>query len=234
MASAHLCIKTLTTLPLRSSESAETVNARIESSRSKLLQARNLRVWPARDEKILTAWNALMIKGLAIASRVLDRPDLAREAAGAAVDHSCITTSWRDGRLLATRTRTAAAHRCPAYLDDYSFLAGCPCWKRVADPLAQQRPDIRAPIGRRAARATSKMPTAADFFFTAKGIMRNSFTAAKTFGDEIRAVGQRRGGFRAVPPRDTWAGRGALPGCRRAQPLKAAWQWRFEITLRRT
>ena len=100
-------------------ESAETVNARIESSRSKLLQARNLRVWPARDEKILTAWNALMIKGLAIASRVLDRPALA-EAAGAAVDfvHHHL---WRDGRLLATY-KDGRAH-LPAYLDDYAFLA---------------------------------------------------------------------------------------------------------------
>src|ERR1700733_1150369 len=100
-------------------ESAETVNARIESSRSKLLKARNLRVWPARDEKILTAWNALMIKGLAIASRVLRRPDLAA-AAGAAVDfvHHHL---WRDGRLLATY-KDGRAH-LPAYLDDYAFLA---------------------------------------------------------------------------------------------------------------
>ena len=66
-------------------ESAPTVAALIESARSKLLKARNLRVWPARDEKILSSWNALMIKGLAIASRVLGRSDLA-EAAGAAVD----------------------------------------------------------------------------------------------------------------------------------------------------
>ncbi len=45
--------------------------ALLDSARAKLLAARNLRVWPARDEKILTAWNALMIKGLAIAARVL-------------------------------------------------------------------------------------------------------------------------------------------------------------------
>jgi uncharacterized protein YyaL (SSP411 family) len=100
-------------------ESAQAVLALIESSRSKLLQARNLRVWPARDEKILTSWNALTIKGLAIASRVLRRPELA-EAAGLAVDfvrHHL----WRDGRLLAAY-KDGRAH-LPAYLDDYALLA---------------------------------------------------------------------------------------------------------------
>jgi uncharacterized protein YyaL (SSP411 family) len=100
-------------------EPVQTVAALIESSRSKLLHARNLRVWPARDEKILTSWNALTIKGLAIASRVLRRPDLA-EAAGLAVDflrHHL----WRDGRLLATYKDGRAHLR--AYLDDYALLA---------------------------------------------------------------------------------------------------------------
>jgi uncharacterized protein len=100
-------------------ESAATVNALIEAARGKLLKARNLRVWPARDEKILTAWNALMIKGLAIAARVLKRPDLA-DAAVAAVDF-VRRHLWRDGRLLATY-KDGRAH-LPAYLDDYAFLA---------------------------------------------------------------------------------------------------------------
>jgi uncharacterized protein YyaL (SSP411 family) len=100
-------------------DSAQTVSALIESSRSKLLKARNLRVWPARDEKILCSWNALMIKGLSLASRVLRRPDLA-EAAGTAVDFARHHL-WRDGRLLATY-KDGRAH-LPAYLDDYAFLA---------------------------------------------------------------------------------------------------------------
>jgi hypothetical protein len=83
------------------------------------LAARNARIWPARDEKILTSWNALMIKGLATAARVLNRPDLA-DAAAAAVDliHRSL---WRDGRLLATY-KDGRAH-LKAYLDDYAFLA---------------------------------------------------------------------------------------------------------------
>src|SRR5579862_1023084 len=74
---------------------------------------------PQPDEKILTSWNALTIKGLAIAARVLHRPDLA-EAAGTAVDF-IHRTLWRDGRLLATY-KDGRAH-LGAYLDDYAFLA---------------------------------------------------------------------------------------------------------------
>src|SRR5262249_45888446 len=42
----------------------EQVEALLESARGKLLAIRNSRVWPARDEKILTSWNALMIRGM--------------------------------------------------------------------------------------------------------------------------------------------------------------------------
>jgi uncharacterized protein YyaL (SSP411 family) len=91
----------------------------LDAARATLLAARNRRVWPARDEKILTSWNALTIKGLAVAGRALGRPELT-DAAGAAVDfirHAL----WRDGRLLAT-TKDGRAH-LRAYLDDYAFLA---------------------------------------------------------------------------------------------------------------
>ena len=100
-------------------EPAQSVAALIGSARAKLLRVRGLRVWPARDEKILTAWNALMIKGLAIAARVLHRPELA-DAAGEAVDF-LRRSLWRDGRLLAAY-KDGRAH-LPAYLDDYAFLA---------------------------------------------------------------------------------------------------------------
>ncbi len=100
-------------------ESAQSVTALIDSARAKLLRVRDLRVRPARDEKILTAWNALVIKGLAIAARVLHRADLA-DAATAAVDF-IRKSLWRDGRLLAAY-KDGRAH-LPAYLDDYVFLA---------------------------------------------------------------------------------------------------------------
>jgi hypothetical protein len=100
-------------------ESPQSIDALIASSRRHLLRVRDLRVWPARDEKILTAWNALMIKGLAISARALRRPDLA-DAATAAVDF-IRRHLWRDGRLLATY-KDGRAHLA-AYLDDYAFLA---------------------------------------------------------------------------------------------------------------
>ena len=41
-------------------------NERLNSARAKLLAMRNRRVWPGRDEKILTSWNALTIRGMAV------------------------------------------------------------------------------------------------------------------------------------------------------------------------
>jgi uncharacterized protein len=158
-------------------EPRQAVAALIESARAKLLQARNLRVWPARDEKVLCSWNALMIKGLAIAARVLERPDLA-EAAGKAVDfvrHHL----WRDGRLLATY-KDGRAHLA-AYLDDYALLADALLellqtrWRssdldfacQLAEVLLQQFED----------------KDSGGFFFTAKD-HEELIHRSKTFADE--------------------------------------------------
>jgi uncharacterized protein YyaL (SSP411 family) len=97
----------------------EEVAALIDSARARLYVLRGLRVRPARDEKILTSWNALMIRGLSVAARAFTRDDLT-EAAGRALDfiHRVL---WRDGRLLAT-AKDGRAH-LNAYLDDYVYLA---------------------------------------------------------------------------------------------------------------
>jgi uncharacterized protein YyaL (SSP411 family) len=116
----HLhCHESVDAIAGRTGASVRDVQSLLDSSRAALLKVRNLRVWPARDEKILTSWNALMIKGLAIAARVLNREDLA-DAAAASVDF-VRRSLWRDGRLLAT-CKDGRAH-LPAYLDDYAFLA---------------------------------------------------------------------------------------------------------------
>ena len=90
----------------------------IDAARAKLLAVRNRRIWPARDDKVLTAWNGLMIRGLAVASRALDRPDFAAAASGAVdflrsrcVQDGQLYAAWKDGRA-----------RFPAYLDDHAFL----------------------------------------------------------------------------------------------------------------
>ncbi|WP_129775001.1 thioredoxin domain-containing protein [Peristeroidobacter soli] len=94
------------------------VTRRLEHARRVLLEVRNRRVWPGRDDKVLTSWNGLAISGLAVAARALRRPDLADAAAGAVdfIRQQC----WRDGRLLATFKDGRA--RFAAYLDDYAFL----------------------------------------------------------------------------------------------------------------
>jgi uncharacterized protein YyaL (SSP411 family) len=95
------------------------LTALLASARLKLLALRDERVRPERDEKILVSWNALAIRGLATAARVLDRPELA-QAATAALRY-LRAQHWRDGRLLASSGGGEA--RLNAYLDDYVFLA---------------------------------------------------------------------------------------------------------------
>lgn len=94
------------------------VAALLEAARHKLLAARGERVRPGRDEKILTAWNGLMIKGMARAARVLERPDYLASAQRAL---DFIRARLRhNGRLLATY-KDGKAH-LNAYLDDYAYL----------------------------------------------------------------------------------------------------------------
>lgn len=96
----------------------QAVERRLAEARTRLLLARKERVWPGRDEKILTAWNGLMIRGMAIAGRYLERPDFVTSAERA-LDF-IRARLWRDGRLLAT-CKDEQAHLA-AYLDDYAFL----------------------------------------------------------------------------------------------------------------
>ncbi len=84
----------------------------------KLYDARAQRVAPGHDDKILTAWNALTIRALAAAGRLLARPDYV-DAASRALDF-LIARHWHGGRLLATSRHGTAT--VPAYLDDYAFL----------------------------------------------------------------------------------------------------------------
>ncbi|HDP90019.1 MAG TPA: thioredoxin domain-containing protein [Thioalkalivibrio sp.] len=96
----------------------EQVRTRLDRARSRLLEVRAKRIRPGRDEKVLTAWNGLMIKGMAAAARHLDAPEYA-ESATRALDF-IRQTLWRDDRLLATY-KDGKAH-LSAYLDDHAFL----------------------------------------------------------------------------------------------------------------
>jgi uncharacterized protein YyaL (SSP411 family) len=90
----------------------------LATAREKLFAARETRIRPGRDDKVLTSWNALMIEGMAHAARVFGKNEWLVSAQGAM---DCIrTTMWQDGRLLAT-ARDGRAH-LDAYLDDHAFL----------------------------------------------------------------------------------------------------------------
>ncbi len=98
--------------------SEEQASALLDSAQKKLFAARERRIRPGRDEKILGAWNGLMISGMARAARVFDRPEWL-DSAQRAMDFMR-GTLWRDDRLLATY-KDGKAH-LNAYLDDHAFL----------------------------------------------------------------------------------------------------------------
>jgi uncharacterized protein YyaL (SSP411 family) len=93
-------------------------DAALSSARQKLFAAREKRVRPGRDEKILVSWNALAIRGMAHAGRVFGRQEWIASARRAL--EFIRASMWRAGRLLATY-KDGRAH-LNAYLDDYAFL----------------------------------------------------------------------------------------------------------------
>ena len=115
----HLTVRqSLDDIAAAGNSTPDDVAAAIVRSKQVLLGKRDSRVPPGRDEKQLTAWNALAIRGLAVAGRALERADLVDAAACAAdfVRNELLI----DGRLLASYKDGEA--RFPAYLDDYAFL----------------------------------------------------------------------------------------------------------------
>jgi uncharacterized protein YyaL (SSP411 family) len=101
-----------------SGRTADAVRASLANGRERLSEARASRVAPGLDDKQLTAWNALTIRGLAIAGRVLDRGDLVDAAARAA--DFMRKKLFVDGRLRASYKDGTA--RFGAYLDDHAYL----------------------------------------------------------------------------------------------------------------
>lgn len=96
----------------------EEAQQKLAAARKKLFIERELRVHPGRDEKILTSWNGLMIKGMSRAGRVFERSEWVQSSTRA-VDF-IRSTLWKNNRLLATY-KDGKAH-LNAYLDDYAFL----------------------------------------------------------------------------------------------------------------
>jgi len=87
-------------------------------TREQLLAARATRIRPGLDDKVLTSWNALVIRGLASAARIFMRQDYFDIAQRClrAIKNEC----WQDERLLALSPTDDRL--LPAYLDDYAHL----------------------------------------------------------------------------------------------------------------
>jgi len=94
-------------------KSDKEVAAILEEGRAKLFAVREKRIRPHRDEKVLTAWNGLMISALARAAQALDEPKY-RAAAERAANY-ILTNRLKGGKL----TRTATV---PAMVEDYAFF----------------------------------------------------------------------------------------------------------------
>jgi uncharacterized protein len=92
---------------------------RVDSMRERLLAARQQRPAPARDDKVLTSWNALIIDALAEAGAALGRGDYLDAARGGAEfllrelrPDGVLLRTWKDGRA-----------KIMGFLEDSSFLA---------------------------------------------------------------------------------------------------------------
>ncbi len=101
--------------------SPQELTDQLAQARTKLFAAREKRIKPARDEKIITAWNGLMLAAFAEAGRVLDRDDYTDIAIKNA--EFVLSTLQKDGRLFRTWKSGAGQARLMGYLEDYAFYA---------------------------------------------------------------------------------------------------------------
>src|SRR5688572_21647474 len=111
---------TIAAVAARLAVNPDDLEASLARARPLVYRARLLRVAPGLDDKVLTAWNGLMISALAEGHRVLGDPRYLAAATRAA-DFLLATLRAPDGRLL--RTYRAGTAHLAAYLEDYACLA---------------------------------------------------------------------------------------------------------------
>lgn len=117
--------------------------------REKLLAIRSKRIRPGLDSKILTAWNGLMITGLADAGRVFEKPEYTAMAEKAA-DFILANLRTEEGRL--QRTYSGGKAKLNAYLVDYAYFieglialhkaTGDEKWLTAADELTKKQIEL--------------------------------------------------------------------------------------------
>ena len=115
----------------------------LTDARQKLFEDREKRIKPGLDDKILTSWNGIMIRGMAMGYQLTGKPEYL-EACEKSAEFVLTTLSQDNGLLL--RTYRAGKSHLNAYLEDYSyFIAGLialyeasfePRWLTEAERLA--------------------------------------------------------------------------------------------------
>ncbi|WP_246196080.1 DUF255 domain-containing protein [Aquisphaera giovannonii] len=135
---------------------------RLRPLAARLLEARERRPAPSRDDKVLTAWNGLMIAAYADASRALG-VDRYGDAAAKAADFLLGKLRSPDGRLL--RSYCEGRATLPGYLEDYAFLIHGLLRLHAATGQARWLDEARALADRMIADFSD--PAAGGFFFTA-------------------------------------------------------------------
>ena len=90
----------------------------LDDARGQLLERRQQRVLPDRDDKVLTSWNGLMLRSFAEAASVLQREDYLQVAVANAT--FLLEHLRQEGRLL--RSYRDGRARLKGYLEDYAFL----------------------------------------------------------------------------------------------------------------
>ncbi len=96
------------------------VSAQLAAARTKLFDIRAKRPRPHLDDKVITAWNGLMISAFARAAQVLDEPAYLHAAQRSA--QFVKRELWKDGTLLRSYREGASAVK--GFCDDYAFLIG--------------------------------------------------------------------------------------------------------------
>jgi uncharacterized protein len=98
---------------------SDELTARVDGVRTKLFEARTMRIRPLKDDKVLTDWNGLMIAALAKGAQIFNETVYA-DAAAKAMEFTLRNTRDKDGRLL-HRFREGEAS-IQGNLDDYAFV----------------------------------------------------------------------------------------------------------------
>ena len=96
----------------------DTLEAAVRRAGPILMEVRERRVHPGRDEKVLTAWNGMMMRSFAEAACILQREDYRQAAVANA--RLLLGALSSDGRLL--RSYKDGRARLKGYLEDYAFV----------------------------------------------------------------------------------------------------------------